>query len=370
MKRVHSDEPPVDPVEHEPVSRDPAQRDPAQRDPARTDRSLSASGLRDPLLIEPPSRPLAALLMSLVLHVALLMAIALVWSSSPRGTGSDLDRPIGIAMVHRLPDRDRYSEAQPLESPNPTESESPTSGAASAAAPPAELAPPLDLASLLSSIQSTPMPSSGSGLAGESQLDGDAFSSGSGSRPSSGTEDTTAILFGVSGSGSSFVYVIDRSDSMNGFGGRPFKAAKSELIQSLKTLTERQQFQIIFYNEQPKPFALPGLPMHMISGDPSHLSLAEDHVRSITAFGGTEHESALKLALRMGPDVIFFLTDARLPRLSVSTLREIKNRADSSGTTIHCIEFGADPVAPSDSFLRDLAAQNGGQYRYVNVINF
>lgn len=320
----------------------------------------------DPPEIVPPHRTMPALLMSLLLHVVLLTTLGLIWSPEKKGTGELADRPIGIAMVHRMPDRDRYVEAKPTETSDQAESETASSSAA-AAAPPADLAPPLDLEGLVKSMQSTPMPVSGSGLAGENELDGDAFARRPGKPSDSGSADTTTMLFGISGSGSSFVYVFDRSDSMNGYGGKPLRAAKSELIQSLKTLTDRQRFQIIFYNDQPKPFTLAGLPMQMLNGDESHVGLAEGYIRSIAAFGGTEHESALKLALRMGPDVIFFLTDARIPRLSVGELREIKGRADSAGTTIHCIEFGPEPVAPVDSFLRDLAAQNHGEYRYVDV---
>ncbi len=320
----------------------------------------------DPPEIVPPHRTTPALLMSLLLHVVLLTTIGLIWSPMKKGTGEMVDRPIGIAMVHRMPDRDRYVEAQPTETSDQAESETAASSAA-AAAPPADLAPPLDLEGLVKSMQSTPMPVSGSGLAGENELDGDAFARRPGEPSDSGSADTTTMLFGISGSGSSFVYVFDRSDSMNGYGGKPLRAAKSELIRSLKTLTDRQRFQIIFYNDQPKPFSLAGLPMQMLNGDESHIGLAEGYIRSIAAYGGTEHESALKLALRMGPDVIFFLTDARIPRLSVGELREIKGRADAAGTTIHCIEFGPEPVAPSDSFLRDLAVQNHGEYRYVDV---
>ena len=320
----------------------------------------------EPLEIVAPHRTTPALLMSLLLHVVLLTTIGLIWSPARKGTGEAEDRPIGIAMVHRLPDRDRYVEAQPTETSDQAETESEASRAA-AAAPPADLSPPLDLEGLVKSMQSTPMPVSGSGLAGENELDGDAFARIPGQSSDSGSADTTTILFGISGSGSSFVYVFDRSDSMNGYDGKPLRAAKSELIRSLKTLTDRQRFQIIFYNDQPKPFTLAGLPMQMLNGDDSHVGLAENYIRSIAAYGGTEHESALKLALRMGPDVIFFLTDARIPRLSVRELREIKGRADSAGTTIHCIEFGPEPVAPVDSFLRDLAVQNHGEYRYIDV---
>jgi hypothetical protein len=178
---------------------------------------------------------------------------------------------------------------------------------------------------------------------------------------------TTTNLFGVSGSGSRFVYVFDRSDSMNGYGGKPLRAAKAELLRSLRTLSERQRFQLIFYNDKPKPFKVSGLPLQLLRGEPSVIDRAERYVDAIAAFGGTEHDTALKMALRMGPDVIFFLTDARIPRLSQTELVNIRRRAEESATTIHAIEFGTEPIAPVDSFLRDLAAQNGGQYQYINV---
>ncbi len=316
----------------------------------------------------PPERTRSALLMSVILHVTLLTALGLIWSQTPRGTDASVDRPVGIALVHRLPDRDRYQAIKEVIEPQQEVTDDmATSSAASSAAPPADLSPPLDLPGVLESMQSTPKPVSGDGLAGQSDLSGDAFSRGTGTQSASDSAEATTMVFGVSGSGSRFVYVFDRSDSMNGFGGKPLRAAKSELIRSLRTLTNRQSFQLIFYNDKPKAFQLSGVPDQLFSGEKSYVNLAENYIRSISAFGGTEHESALKMALRMSPDVIFFLTDARIPRLSSSELREIRNLADASGATIHTIEFGADSAAPTDTFLRDLAAQNRGQYQYVDI---
>lgn len=316
----------------------------------------------------PPERPRSALVMSLTLHVILLTAVGLIWSQKPRGTDAIVDRPVGIALVHRLPDRDRYQEIKEVVEPQKEVTDDmATSSAASSAAPPADLSPPLDLSGVLESMQSTPKPVSGDGLTGQSDLSGNAFSSGTGVQTASNSAEATTMVFGVSGSGSRFVYVFDRSDSMNGYGGKPLRAAKAELIRSLRTLTDRQSFQLIFYNDKPKAFQLSGVPDQLFSGEKSYVALAENYIRSISAFGGTEHESALKMALRMSPDVVFFLTDARIPRLSSSDLREIRNLADASGATIHSIEFGADPAAPADTFLRDLAAQNRGQYQYVDI---
>ena len=316
-----------------------------------------------------PHRTTPALLLSLMLHVVLLTAIGLVWSRVPRGSGDSSDRAVGIALVHRMPDRDRYVDAADLNQPDPTAAEqaSDASDSAAAAAPPADFAPPIDLAGILKTMESTPAPVAGTGLAGETDLDGDAFGSGRGSSAADESAEATTTVFGVSGSGSRFVYVFDRSDSMNGYDGKPLRAAKSELLRSLESLTDRQRFQIVFYNDKATPFRIEGMPIQLVAGEGPMIARARRYVNSIAAFGGTKHAEAIKLALRMSPDVIFFLTDARIPRLSQIELRDIQNRADRSGTSIHAIEFGSDSVPPADSFLRDLAAMNRGQYQYLDV---
>lgn len=319
--------------------------------------------------------------MSLALHAVGLILLGLAWTRSPSGTGVEADRPVGIAMVHRMPDRDRYvdSTERPTEPPDATEpSDAETVSSAETAAntatdpaaalaPPADLEAPIDLQGTLRSLNATPSAAEASGLAGDAILGDDAFGGGSSRGETSPSDQATAMVFGVSGSGSRFAYVFDRSDSMNGFEGRPLRAAKAELIRSLKTLSDKQQFQLIFYNDKPRAFRLPGTPLQLVRGDSTMIAAARRHVESISAFGGTEHDGALKMALRMSPDVIFFLTDARIPRLSGPQLSVIRDRAQRAGTTIHAIEFGAEALAPTDSFLRDLAAQNGGQYQYVDV---
>lgn len=318
--------------------------------------------------VDVQSRPAPALLLSFGLHLVLLVVIAWIAAKAPKGSGEPSDRQIGIAMVHRLPDRDRYAEvtAEPKETAEQTAAQ--TASAAAAAAPPADLSPPIDLQGILSAMQSTPAPQSGSGIAGDVKLDGDAFGDGGGSAAKSNVgKQGTARLFGVSGSGNRFVYVLDRSDSMNGFGGLPLRSAKRELIRSLRSLSPQQQFQIIFYNENVKPFQMSGSPMTMITGESDQVKRAERYVNAIQAFGGTKHEGALLMALRMSPDVIFFLTDAHIPRLSKIELRMIQDRAERSGTTIHAIEFGSQASAAPDSFLKELAGMNNGQYQYVDV---
>ncbi|WP_230265862.1 VWA domain-containing protein [Stieleria sp. JC731] len=334
-------------------------------------RAPNEAAIKNAEIPEVRTRSTPPMLLSLGLHLVALVAIFMTIQSVPKGSGDAPDRPIGIAMVHRLPDRDTYQEVQPTPDSKTDQDASTTAAAAAAAAPPADLSPPIDLTGILSAMESTPAPLSGSGIAGDTQLDGDSVGEGSGSKPIGklGTE-TTAKVFGVSGTGSRFVYVFDRSDSMNGYGGRPLQRAKTELIRSLKSLSEHQKFQIIFYNENVKPFQPSGMALTMVEGTESNIERAERYVNSIRAFGGTKHKGALLMALRLSPDVIFFLTDAHIPRLSKLEMLTIADRAQRSGTTIHTIEFGNKPAPDPGTFLRELAEMNEGQYQYVDVNQF
>jgi hypothetical protein len=168
--------------------------------------------------------------------------------------------------------------------------------------------------------------------------------------------------------GTSFVYLFDRSNSMNDFEGRPLAGAKRELLASLADLERIHRFQIVFYNDRPTVFN-PDHPRNprMLFGDAATKRRAESFVRRMEAGGGTRHLDALKLALGMRPDVIFLVTDAGEPQLSDKELEDIQRRNERVGATINAIEFGVGPDPGGANFLVRLAQQNHGQHVYVDV---
>jgi len=172
-------------------------------------------------------------------------------------------------------------------------------------------------------------------------------------------------MFGVSGLGHKFVYVLDRSGSMGGAGQRALRAVKAELRKSLERLDTVHQFQIIFYNEKPVIFNPSGTPGRLAFGTEQNKDRARRFLDTIVADGGTEHEEALRLAVKMRPDVIFFLTDADEPVLDRQQLNRIQRLA--AGIIIHAIEFGRGPKPDGNTFLAMLAEENGGQYTYVDI---
>ena len=93
---------------------------------------------------------------------------------------------------------------------------------------------------------------------------------------------------------------------------------------------------------------------------------SEDLEAAEVAELGGGHQ-ALLLAIRMQPDVIFFLTDAEEPRLTPLELEKIKRANQRVGASIHSIEFGAGPSQVSNNFLQRLARSNGGQHTYVDI---
>jgi hypothetical protein len=103
----------------------------------------------------------------------------------------------------------------------------------------------------------------------------------------------------------------------------------------------------------------------MVFGDDQGQRQAESFIESITADGVTDRVLALRMALRMNPDVIFFLSDADKPLLSAEDLAGIQRL--NRGTVIHAIEFGVGPKPAGENFLHRLAAASAGQHAYVDV---
>jgi hypothetical protein len=172
-------------------------------------------------------------------------------------------------------------------------------------------------------------------------------------------------MFGVQGEGYKFVYVLDRSGSMGGPGRETLGAAKAQLLGSLQSLDKTHQFQIIFYNDRPERFSPSGNPNKLCFATEQNKAMAAKFIGGIVAHGQTEHEAALVAAIKLRPDVIFFLTDADLPVLGTGSLEKIHRMA--GGITIHTVEFGLGPQSDPNNFLVRLARENGGNHGYVDV---
>lgn len=170
--------------------------------------------------------------------------------------------------------------------------------------------------------------------------------------------DEGQSFFGLRGEGSRYVYVVDSSRSMNHPHASEMKTRfgrlKLELVKSIMKLNASNEFYIVYFNRRAIPMpsrkmqpALPDVRKHFL-----------EWAIKIRADGETDPRGALRMALKLNPDVIYFLTDGVFEEKVVRSLRKISQEE----TVIHTFAFGN---RESEYVLRNLAAANSGKFHFV-----
>lgn len=182
----------------------------------------------------------------------------------------------------------------------------------------------------------------------------------SASSQGSGTGQGTTSFFQISTRGQRIVYVVDASSSMGKNGA--WTRARHELLESVRRLPATAQFQVIVYNSRPRT---------LLTRFPDWLSPTSDMVReveqalvSLIPEGSTDHGPALRQALGLGPDSLYFLTDADDLKQEHLYLANQHNRGRA---VIHTIELTTANRARPGMPLQLLARHNGGVYRAVDL---
>jgi Ca-activated chloride channel family protein len=316
---------------------------------------------QSPLNDTTPQRLLPAWLFSLLFHFSVIVVLGLAIQPTPRGAAEEPGRSAGIVLKTTSAEGDLFEGE-----------EDNTKADAEVAI---EQPQPADILSVLpneppapSAGQSAPVqPAPGAGpaaSAGGQPNAGQVTKGGGGRRGSLGGQGHAKVsVFGVQGEGNKFVYLFDRSSSME---GAPLAAAKRQLIESLVALESVHQFHIIFFNTKTQAFDITGGGNRIAFATDRNKQLAARFIGGITADGGTDRLTALKKAIAFAPDVIFFLTDADDP-MAPSELAEIARDNSRAQAAICVIEFGRRQAPSPGNFLAELAAQSRGQYGYVNT---
>ncbi len=288
-------------------------------------------------------RWIAASVLSSIFHLSAVVLIVAAIDARPQGAGKFSSGEIGIVLSDNGGGSDSKEPAsQPPPAASPVVPAEPPPRVTPVAAPAAVLAAPI--------LSNTPrVAQAPAGEAGNYGPPGDG--------------QTSVRVFGVEGKGTKFVYVFDRSSSME---GAPLATAKQQLVQSLESLSSVHQFHIIFFNQRVRSSDLSGGGRRIAFATDRNKKLAERFVGGITADGGTDRLPALRAAVQMQPDVIFFLTDADDP-MPASELAEIAELNRRAGVVISTIEFGRGPANQAKNFLIELARMTGGQYGYVDT---
>jgi hypothetical protein len=205
--------------------------------------------------------------------------------------------------------------------------------------------------------------------AGQGLIPGSGSGGGGGAGGGSGGGAGRAIgpgtqFFGARDHGHSFAYVIDCSGSMAAHNS--LDVAKREMLTSINQLPPDAQFAVIFYNLDAIALTDPQGRRGLMAATAANKARVQAQLARIPPFGGTDHMLALREALKLKPEVIFFLTDADL--MTNSNVDEIL--AEVGPTRIQAVEFGEGTELGQRTPLGRLANTTGGAYLYVDVSKF
>jgi hypothetical protein len=172
-----------------------------------------------------------------------------------------------------------------------------------------------------------------------------------------GIKGTGITFFGTQAAGNSFVYIVDKSGSMEG--GR-FRRALSELVRSVGKLKGDQQVFVIFFSDDTYPMFSPKVSKSMIAASPNNKRRINRWARYQEPGGGTNPAGSLQMALKLHPDAIFLLTDGEL--YDADYVVEMLRVLNKDKVSIHTIAFESDAGTGT---LETIAEENRGSYRFV-----
>ena len=211
-------------------------------------------------------------------------------------------------------------------------------------------------ASSLSIVTVTQLPQSiaaGDSVADETSLvTGDGLGSGLGIR---GMGAGGGGMFQGAPEARSFAYVVDASGSM---AGPRMRLVLQEMVRSINALSKHQQFFVIFFSDRTFPMMWPSSQIELIDATVANRQRIVDWALNVHPDGDTKPQASLMTALKLAPDVLYFLTDGEIPRESM----RIVDRLRKDNTVVNTICVGD---ARSGQLMKQIARKGNGIYTLV-----
>ncbi len=167
----------------------------------------------------------------------------------------------------------------------------------------------------------------------------------------------TASFFGVEAVGRRFVFIVDRSGSMNIAGRWP--TLQEQLLEAINGLSANAQFYVVLFSSD--AMAMGGR-TGWTDATGSGKSWGRREVANLPPpSGGTVPVPGFELAMRVRPrpDAIYFMTDGEFAE---SQAYEIVRMVEELRIPVHCITFASDEGRAQ---MEMIARATGGSYTHV-----
>ncbi len=164
-------------------------------------------------------------------------------------------------------------------------------------------------------------------------------------------------FFGARAVGNSIAFVVDISGSMGSSttasGISNFELMKQELMRSVNSLEPNQTFTVVCYNDQ----AHSRQDLTIANATDESKEKLRNWLSQLSADGGTEPVSGMKVALKTSPDIVFLLSDGEFDWDCVRNIQSLNGK----NCMINTVSMGMDART-----LQQIATDSGGQFRVVN----
>lgn len=179
-----------------------------------------------------------------------------------------------------------------------------------------------------------------------------------GSHPSNVVEDPSAPsqFAGLSLTGNSIIYLIDRGDGSR----EVFGEMKEATFASIASLGESRRFQIIFWdNGNERAYPATGT----MPATTEAVTGARQALDDVYAFGLAEIRPALRKAMAAEPDEVVIVT-AKGYLLDDEFVKTVNSAIGSNRVMVHTVMVGSEDLAGP---LPAVASAHGGQFRAVSA---
>ncbi len=191
-----------------------------------------------------------------------------------------------------------------------------------------------------------------------------------------GDSGPKAEYFGTVAYGDRFVYILDKSGSMNTCSGEDatrFTRAADELIHSVEQLREDQWFYVIVFSDVTRRMLDDNSPMpQMVQATWENKQALRSWLETIQPDGDTDPREAVYLALLLKPSAVFLLSDGEFnghKHNNQATLlrgnpkvEDVVAENNQGKSPIHSIAY---EEREAQGNMRSLAQQTGGMFRFV-----
>jgi hypothetical protein len=205
---------------------------------------------------------------------------------------------------------------------------------------------------------------------------GEASGSGRGGGPAGGGQPAAGSFFGRPGQGQTVCFICDNSNSYRDGG---FHAVLDEVARAVDSLRPDQSFFVVFFSDSAYPMFHPERVDALQPASPDNKQRLRAWLASVEMCGGGQGiDEAVRLAGKVGADVVYFLSDGE----HAASVVDRVTRADFGSAVVHTFgmqqgvldrrtgQVDPDKLLRQQDFNRNLVAiatAHGGTFTPVTV---